>query len=202
MEMSRSFSPRPVVVVAGGPSVTLKDIRTIGMARAQDRCRVLAINDAVYPCWFADHVHACDRKWWIEHKGLPHFFGLKTSVESTRYPDVSQLVSTGISGFDKVPGCIRTGMNSGYQAVHILAQAGVEKIILLGVDFTNDGAREHWFGLHPPGLDKNSSVGDWRHLFRELADELTKTGVQIFNAGERSTLTWLPRFKIETLLKT
>ncbi len=201
MEMLRSFSPRPVVIVGGGPSVTLKDVRIIGMARARDRCRVMAINDAVYPCWFADHVHACDRRWWDEHRGLPNFFGLKTSVEQTRFMDVDALVNTGISGFDKTPGCIRTGMNSGYQAVHIAAQAGAEQIIVDGIDFTNDGARDHWFGLHQPGMDKNSSVGDWRHLFRELTDELASRGIQIWNAGNRSTNSWLPSFPIEKLIE-
>ena len=201
MEIPRSLSPRPVIIVAGGPSVTISDVRTIGIARSQDRCRVMAINDAVYPCWFADHVHACDRRWWDEHQGLPHFFGLKTSVEPTRFPDVDQLQNTGVAGFDPTPGCVRTGMNSGYQGVHIAAQAGAEKIILLGIDFTNDGARDHWFGRHKPGMDKHSSVGDWRHLFRELTDELTGKGVQILNASQRSTLSWLPSFKIETLIE-
>lgn len=199
MQMHKPFSPRPVIIVAGGPSVTLKDVRLIGMARDQDRCKVMAINDAVYPCWFADHVHACDRKWWELHKGLPNFFGLKTSVEQTRFMDVDALVNTGVAGFDKTPGCIRTGMNSGYQAVHIAAQAGAERIIFIGIDYTNDGARDHWFGQHPPGLDKHSSVGDWRHLFRDLTDELTGQGIQIFNAGEKSTVSWLPSFDLARL---
>lgn len=201
MKMRRPYSPRPVVIVAGGPSVTLKDVRILGIARSMDRCRVMAINDAVYPCWFADHVHACDKKWWDEHNGLPNFFGLKTSVECTRFIDVEVLKNTGTAGFDKSPGCIRTGMNSGYQAVHIAAQAGAERIIILGVDFTNDGARDHWFGRHPPGMDKHSSVGDWRHLFRELTDELAVQGIQVLNAGNRSTITWLPSFNLETLIE-
>src|SRR5690606_9521612 len=75
------FRGRPTVIVAGGPSLDLAQVRAVAMARAGDRIRVVAVNDAVYPCWFADIAYACDRKWWRYHNGLPGFPGRKLSLE-------------------------------------------------------------------------------------------------------------------------
>lgn len=193
MIVGQPFRNRTVYIVAGGPSVTLPATRTIGMLRAQDQCRVIAVNDAVYPCWFADHLHACDRRWWMDHHGVPRFAGMKTALEETPYDDVLTLVSTGDVGFDPEPGNLRTGSNSGYQAVHLAASLGAKTIILLGLDYSDGGARDHWFGLHRPGFDKNSDVRSWRRMMREITDELGGQGINIFNAGKASTLTWLPQ---------
>ncbi|NEI70970.1 hypothetical protein GR212_15405 [Rhizobium lusitanum] len=190
---AKAFTDHPAVVVAGGPSVTVNEIRTIGIARAADRCRVIAVNDAIYPCWFADWLHAADRRWWLEHAGVPAFTGCKTSLEPVSYSDVKMLRVTGVEGFDPRPCCIRSGGNSGYQAVHLAAQLGARKIIILGLDYTDDGARSHWFGHHRPGMDKQSDVRQWRIRLRELTHLLNGMGVEILNAGMKSTLTWLPR---------
>lgn len=184
------------VIVAGGPSVNVGDIRTIGMARAADRCRVIAVNDAVYPCWFADVAYACDNRWWVEHSGVPGFRGQKMSLEPVPFDDVETLKNTGIEGYDPEPGCLRSGSNSGYQAVHLAAKLGAKKIILLGLDYTDDGARMHWFGTHKPGMDKHSNVVEWRRLLLGLTDILNGTGVEVLNAGLKSTLSWLPRCDI------
>ncbi|TCU34146.1 hypothetical protein EV129_113131 [Rhizobium azibense] len=185
-----------VVIVAGGPSVTVSDVRTIGMARAAGKCTVIAVNDAVFPCWFADHLHACDRRWWIENSGVPGFRGFKTSLETVPFHDVKVLRNTGIDGYDPQLGCLRSGSNSGYQAVHLAAHLGAKKIILLGLDYSDDGARMHWFGHHRPGMDKHSNVVEWRRLLQDLTEILNGMGIQILNAGIKSTLTWLPRIDL------
>lgn len=189
----KSFIDHPVVIVAGGPSVNVNDIRTIGIARSVDRCRVIAVSDAIYPCWFADWLHSSDRRWWQEHTGVSGFSGYKSSLEPVPYPDVKTLRNTGLEGYDPRPCCIRNGANSGYQAVHLAAQLGARKIILLGLDYTDDGARTHWFGHHKPGMDKHSDVQQWRRLLRDLTQILNAAGIEILNAGMKSTLTWLPR---------
>jgi hypothetical protein len=189
------------VIVAGGPSVNLQDIRRIGRARAARQCKVIAVNDAIYPCWFADRLHACDARWWTENDGVPGYAGGKTALEPVPYDDVFVLRNTGIEGYDPHPGCVRSGSNSGYQAVHLAAKLGAQRIILLGLDFTNDGARNHWFGLHRPGMDKHSNVTEWRRLFYALTDILADKGIKILNAGQQSTLTWLPRIDLAELTR-
>ncbi|AMX93648.1 MULTISPECIES: hypothetical protein [Mesorhizobium] len=192
------FGDRPVVVAAGGPSLTLSQIRRIGMARAEDKIRVIAINDAIYPCWFADILHASDKRWWNMHKGVPAFRGLKTSLEITGFHDVRTLKNTGIEGFDDTPGCIRGGCNSGYQAVHLAAQLGARRIVIVAFDFSDDGAKSHWFGPHGPGMDLHSNTENWRKHFRGLTDELARRKIAVVNATIKSTITWLPRINLDT----
>lgn len=184
------------IIVAGGPSVSLPGIREIGISRSRSKCNVIAVNDAIYPCWFADRLHACDSRWWIENNGVSGFDGVKTSLEPVPFADVITLKNTGIEGFDPEPGCLKSGSNSGYQAVHLAAKIGAKKIILYGLDFTDDGAREHWFGKHKSGMDKHSNVPEWRRLFRGLTEHLSSMGIEVLNAGEKSTLTWLPRIRL------
>lgn len=195
------FGDRPVVIVAGGPSLTLAQVRHIGIARAQDKIRVFAVNDAIYPCWFADAVHASDKRWWVKHDGLPFFKGLKTSLEVTGFHDVRTLKNTGVEGYDDEPGCIRGGCNGGSQTTQIAAKVGGRKIILVAFDYSDDGARSHWFGLHGPGMDMHSNVANWRKHFRVVTDELGKRGIKVFNATIKSTIDWLPRIELETLLE-
>ncbi len=116
-------------------------------------------------------------------------------MESTPFHDVIKMRNTGISGFDPDPCSIRTGNNSGYQATHLAAHLGAKRIILLGVDFTDDGAREHWFGNHPLGMDFHSDTKEWRDLFYGLVNELSARGISVMNAGEKSTLN-LERFDL------
>ncbi|BCH33147.1 hypothetical protein MesoLjLc_50770 [Mesorhizobium sp. L-8-10] len=187
-----------MVIVAGGPSLTLSQVRQIGIARARDKIRVIAINDAIYPCWFADLLHACDRKWHDLHGGVPAFKGVKTSLEITGYHDVRTLKNTGVGGFDDAPGCIRSGGNGGYQAVHLAAKLGARTIILVGYDYSDDGARLHWFGPHKGEMDKHSNVQNWRKHMRELTDELAGRGIRCVNATIRSTIDWLPRVSLDT----
>lgn len=195
------FEGRPVVVVAGAPSLTLRQVRAVGMARAQDLCRVIAVNDAVYPCWFADILHACDARWWERHAGVPHYRGCKLSLEPS-FPDVRVLKNTGVDGYDPSPGCARSGANSAYQAVHVAAALGAKTIIIVAVDYTgdknlNNGSIEHWFGRHGHGLDRNSNTQELRRLFRGLADILSGRGVTILNASSASTLKFLPQIDVE-----
>lgn len=205
--MNELFAPGPVwagetvVVVAGGPSVSMKQVRTIGIARANDRCRVIAVNDAVYPCWFADIVFASDAKWWDHHGGLPTFKGQKVSRNCLGRYDVDYLRDTGPDGFDPEPGTVRHGSNSGHQAVHLAAQLGAKKIIIVGMDFTDkDFARDHWFGRHQGNMDMCSDTVKWRKHFRVLTDALHERGVSVLNASLSSTIKWLPTVTLENAL--
>ena len=205
--MNNLFAPGAVwagetaVVVAGGPSVSMKQIRTIGMARANDRCRVISVNDAVYPCWFADVAFASDAKWWDHHGGVPSFKGQKVSRNCLGRYDVDYLRETGADGFDPEPGTVRHGSNSGHQAVHLAAQLGASRIIIVGMDFTDkDFARDHWFGGHDGRMDMGSVAETWRKHFRGLTDALEGRGVAVLNASLSSTIKWLPTVSLETHL--
>ena len=197
------FGDRPAVCVASGPSLALSQVRFIGMARAQDRIRVIAVNDAIWLCWFADILHASDTKWWKLHGGVPFFRGLKTTMSESAFPDVRRLKMTGVEGFDEEPDCYRGGCNGGNQATQLAYKAGgARTIILVGYDYSDDGGRSHYFGPHTePGMDLHSNTANWRKHLRSVTDALRARGVKVFNATIRSTIDWLPGFNLETLLE-
>lgn len=195
---------KPVVCVASGPSLTMKQVRLIAKEKAAGRCDVIAINDTVYPCWFADYLYACDNAWWAENGPLERFGGQRVTLhgngeEPPLYPGICSLECTGVSGYDPRYGKIRSGGNSGYQAVHMAAQFGYDDIVLVGYDFSADGARDHWFGRHDGRMDKHSNSDQWLVEFRNLTDILHSRGVLVRNATNMSRITWLQRATLEGL---
>lgn len=196
------FPDKTVVVVAGGASVTLSRVRILGMARSQGMCRVIAVNDAIYPCWFADWLHAGDARWWNHHGGVPHYRGMKTAIQPTEFSSVRVVQNAGPDyiGYEGLK--IGHWKNSGAQAVQLAARLYARRILLLGIDYTGsrdtgDGTRDHWFGRHGPGMDINSNVAEIKRLFRILTDHLQSRGVEVINCSPESTVDWLPRSTIE-----
>jgi len=137
------------VCIGGGPSLTPEDVDYV-----RDKANVIAINDAYKLAPWANILYACDLKWWNWHGGVPEFKHIKATQDkkaSLKY-DLKYLQQTFIDdgeagqvslGFDAVPGNIRTGRNSGYQAMHLAMQLGATKIILLGYDMQFKIGRAH-----------------------------------------------------------
>jgi len=175
-----------VVIVAGGPSVTLSQVRAIGLARAGASIKVVAINDAIYPCWFADIGYACDTAWWRHHGGLPGFAGRRVSLDDCGIDGVDFLINTGTQGFDPAPGCLRSGGNSGYQALHLCAHLGADRVVLIGFDMRGS----HWFGEHPPAIRRIApNMRNRIERFHELGAVLAARGIDVVNATPGSALT-------------
>jgi hypothetical protein len=65
------------------------------------------------------------------------------------------------------------------------------------MDFSDGGARDHWFGLHQGRMDMCSDTETWRRHFRTLTDALGGLGVEVLNASPTSTITWLPACNLE-----
>jgi len=147
-------------------------------------------------------LYACDRKWWDTNEGAPDFQGLKVSLEDTAYDDVRRVNNTGTRGFDSTPGCVRTGKNSGYQAVHLAAGCGAKKIVLLGFDMQPTSGEKHWHGSHPSGLSDpvDSTFARWRGYFDGLATALRERGVEVLNATPTTALTCFPHVSLEDTL--
>lgn len=201
------FADKQVVIVAGGSSLTLAQVRIVGMARSQDLCRVIAVNDAVYPCWFADLLYAGDERWHRRHGSLSRYPGLKLAIQKTQFSDVRVMENAGPDYIGDEGLKIGHWKNSGAQAVHLAARLYAKRILLLGFDFsgskeTKDGTRDHWFGRHTdtPGcrMDINSDVAEIKRLFRILTDHLQSRGVEIINCSPESTIDWLPTSTIES----
>lgn len=188
--VERTWPGQTVVVIGGGPSLTLAQVRHIAIARLEGRCRVIAVNDAAFVAWWADWLHACDEKWWMWHaQRAPQFPGRKTTLAETLPPQsgVDWLRNTGNEGFDPDPTCCRTGSSGVYQAMHCSIHAGARRILLVGVDMKDDGDRSHWFGDHPePSPCDRAEV--MVPKFPTLRSALEAGGIDVINCSPGSAL--------------
>ena len=193
---------KTVVCVAGGPS--LDDKMSLGYMRniysPGNNSKIIAVNDAYKLIPDADILYACDSQWWEWHKGAPDFKGYKLqhgyfptyqdkTKKSEPYPGIDYITSDGTSGFSEDMENIRTGGNSGYQAVHIAMQLGAKEVILFGYDMKATEEKSHWFGEHPNGRGCNSRYERWIKEFEILAPIAKKKGINIYNASKNSALT-------------
>jgi hypothetical protein len=181
------------VLIGGGPSLTPADVDAVrGLAR------VIAINDAYRLAPWADVLYACDQKWWTWHKGVPSFTGPKYSVAASdpvTWPGVQVLENTGFDGLELEPTGLRTGRNSGFQAINLAVHLGASRILLLGYDMCPDGTQEHWFGEHPDC--QPSPYPEMRELLETLVAPLAELGITVINCSRRTALTAFPCVPLE-----
>ncbi len=88
------------------------------------------------------------------------------------------------------PGEIGFGSNSGFQALNLVLQFGVTRVILVGYDMNLDHGI-HWHGRHP-GLLNNPRIGSvakWRAQLDAQAGLLESMGIEVLNASPISSLT-------------
>lgn len=191
----------PTVCVGGGSSLTLKHIRHIVRARLTGRCRVIAVNDAVFPLWnVADWLHGCDFKWWNWHREIaPKFDGIRTTLgEEVPKAWATRIFYNGTEGFESnaLENGIRHGSNGGYQAMHMAVNCGARELILLGYDMHG----QHWFGDHP----KETTVDYSKAMlpkFNGLVEPFAELGVKVTNASPGTALKAFPLGDLEDVLE-
>ena len=200
----RLFEPVPVmwpngtvVCIAGGPSLTVEDVNYVrGKVDG-----VVGVNDAYRIAPWLDVLYACDARWWNEHKGVPSFKGPKYSLQrqAAKWRGVNVLQNTGTDGLESKPNGLKTGKNSGYQAINLAIHLGAKRIVLLGYDMEiKVGSKAHWFGLHPWG--GQPPVQSFRGMFRTMVGPLEKRGVTVINCSRSTSLDAFPRMSLELAL--
>lgn len=188
------WSGSTVVCIGGGPSLTVEDVNFV-----RGRARVIAINDAYKLAPWADVLYACDGKWWNWHQGVPTFTGLRYAlVRSASRWTVDVLKNTGPEGLELDPSGLRTGKNSGYQAINLAVHLGGTRVLLLGYDMQATGGKEHWFGDHPN--KSPSPYPSWLREFDTIVGPLKAAGVHVVNCSRRTALTCFPQMPIEQAL--
>lgn len=194
----RLFPGGTVAIFAGGPSLTRTDV---------DYCRdkvdgSIVINNSYKLAPWATALYAADRRWWMWHKGVKDFTGLKYSLSPTAgkmYPDVQVLFNSGSKGLDTNPRALKHGYNGTHQAINLAVHFGAKRILLLGVDMQrgSDG-KEHWHGEHP-----NRSRSPYRVFIKHLAtlcNPLEELGVEVVNCSPRSVLECFPKRSLYDVL--
>lgn len=189
----RLWEGRTVVVMASGASMS----REVAEAVRRSWLPTIAVNNTFLLCPWANMLYAADASWWRVHESAAlAFAGLKvTCYVNIPYPEVNVLVPSGITGFDPRPNRIRTGGNSGYQAVHVAIQTGAARILLCGFNMCG----QHWFGSHPLPL-RNPDPGSlqkWASRFKGLVGH----GAEIINCTPHSALTCFPFVPLEEALR-
>lgn len=100
--------------------------------------------------------------------------------------------------FDE-PGIIGYGGNSGFQAINLAVQFGVDKILLIGFDM-HAANGVHWYGRNKwrnanNPLDHN--YVRWRNALGKQSKVLHRMGVDVVNVSEQSALTCFRHAGIE-----
>lgn len=211
---TREWEGETCAVLGGGPSMT-----PAAAAAVRGRCRVIAVNScavatvdargnahaAVAP--WADILYAADRKWWQEnHAAAAAFAGVKVTIRPNGYADFTPEIDGvrvlgwgGPRGFDDRVDYLRTGWNSGYQAMHLAAHLGVKRVLLFGFDMHADKG-EHWHGDHRWRPGYKSQYPLFIQSFEHGAPEFARRGVEILNCTPGSALTCFPMATAEEAL--
>lgn len=185
--------PNSTVVCLGtGPSLTQADV---------DACRgqhVIAVNDAYTLAPWADVLYAADNKWWHWHRGAPDFAGLKYTIEDRPYQYVVQpLQNTGPYGLELAPTGLRTGFNSGYQAINLAVHFGAKRIVLLGFDLKG----RHFFPDHPLRRNPGPPFAACLMAFPTLVGPLKTAGVEVVNCSPDSAIECFPKLALADALQ-
>lgn len=193
------FEGRTVAIIAGGPS--LKALRWSRLERAT----TVAINRAheVLPfaslLWWGDapffrpnvdalHAHPCYYK-----------ATMRQGYQKGEIPPwVFSYECTGREGFDPDPNCIRSGNNSAYAAMHVVAHQNPARIVLFGVDMQHGpGGETHWHSGHGIVHEEYTLTEKMRPLFAGLVKPLAHRGIEVINASPESALNCWPRCSID-----
>jgi len=189
-----------IVCLGGGASLTQDDV---------DYCRgkapVIAINDAHRLAPWADVLYSGDKLWYAQYQGVPAFQGLKYTIESAqgrgrahvaRWPEIQVLRHTGQTGLELSPDGLRTGQNSGAQAINLAMHFGARRILLLGYDMGG----LHWFGSHPKPLSNRSDYGYFLQMMATMAKPLREQGITVINCSPISAMTCYPKQPLREVL--
>lgn len=196
--LAEVFAGQTALLFAPGPSLT-----NLWSPERPIPFPSIAVNDAWRIAPNADILYASDKRWWSHHECVPQFHGAKVSCDGNSFREVICLQISGGPGYDPRPGWLRHGSNSGYAALHLAAQLGAKRIVLVGYDMRKVAGRSHFFGEHPPEVRTNvSNYAGWALNYVELGKELAKRGVEVLNATSGSGLgKTFPRVNLEELCK-
>lgn len=101
-------------------------------------------------------------------------------------------------GISDEPNALRTGMNSGFQALGLAIKAGAAKVILLGYDmcYSPDG-KTHWHGGHNWPIPEHEYRAGYAESFKRTK---FPADVEIINAIPNGLLNCFPRRPLKEVL--
>ena len=190
----RLFPGETIAILAGGPSLTPEDVHA-----CRGRARILAIKDAIRLEPDADCLYACDEKWWRHHGPRLSYDGPRFALEMGAAPWAQVLKIAGDTGLELQPDGLKTGRNSGYQAINLAVHLGARRILLLGFDMQPVNGQHHWFGAHPYRAS-DPPYALFLRCFPTIVEPLQDAGVEVINCTPGSALDCFPRMTLRDAL--
>jgi len=198
-----------IVCVGNGPSLTVDQVIQC------EGARMIVINDAYRLAPLADILYACDYRWWEWNHWAPEFRGVRVALgwngpERTWYPGwnnrdlvidkgIRLVKSTGELGLESEDTGVRTGRDSGYQAINLAVHLGAKRIVLIGYDMRPVDGKNHWFGDHPHNVPP-PPFELMLPAYESLVDPLKERGIEIFNCTRKSALEVFPMAPLEAVV--
>jgi hypothetical protein len=153
---------------------------------------------------WADILYSCDSAWWAHYADkVRHFAGERVTIDTKLHGrrDMTCLRKEAGEGLGRR--AIRTGCNSGYQAINLAYLRGATTIVLLGYDMQHgaDG-RRHFHGDHPAPLGNFATgmPGLCASKFPALASDLSAEGVRVLNCTRQTALSCFERAPLSEVL--
>jgi hypothetical protein len=177
--------------LASGPSLTEEDVALVKRWKEKQIDRtVCVVNTTFRAAPWADVLYACDRQWWDAYGSeLSEFKGKRYCyAQGGERWGATRIVGHQGGGLCNRPGEIRTGGNSGHQAIHLAYNLGATRIILLGFDMGHSAGKSHWHGNHPRGLGNGGNFRQWIDWMGLLAKDLKGKGVEVINCSRTTKL--------------
>jgi len=184
------------VIIAGGPSLVREDVSLA----ERSTWMIMGVNNAFKICEKLDYWYACDAAFWKRNKGGLGVQVKKYSLEQTPYTDVFCLTNSGVTGVSIDWPCLKTGGNSGYQAINLAVLLGFRKIVLLGYDMQRTYGKAHWHEDHKGNNPTDNSLKRWVDEYNNLAVILDGIGVEVLNASRETALKCFKKVSLGAVL--
>lgn len=215
LPLPRLWPDSTIVLIASGPSVTKGQVNTVKDAWVDGRVEVITVNDSYKLAPWASGHYACDPEWWAVHvygvrdTNIPYLWCQdETCCEqwglwwtpgpdrnSRRGPSAGLYLGEG-------PQQLNYGNHSGFQTLNIAVRLGAKRILLLGYDlcWSPDGKKAHWFGDHPPSLNRKPSYANWATFYTQARPQLDELGIEVINCSSISAINAFPKKAIGACL--
>lgn len=224
-EVVPEWKGETVVIIGGGPSLTLEQIATVRAEHAAGRLRCIAVNSAYLWAPFADALYAADSHWFRWHTegiAIPQlgltsvevrerfaaFAGQKCTIQNSGANVADEAVHMlrnkthpdRAFGLSRDPRALMTGFNSGFQALNMAILAGGTPNLLLGFDGapSRDG-RTHFHGAHPRPTPQEA-YPLYRRAMSAAEHDIEELGIEVINCSPGSEINSWPKMALEEAL--
>ena len=172
------------------------------------KTRTIAVNDAHCMIPDADMLYAADHQWWRYHKFRQAFKGERWTQDKgpEGWREEARLQGLNVIGcrhqlmLSRDPLYVGSGWNSAFQALNIAVLQGATRILLLGVDL-HERSGKHFFGEHPPPLQRNSPFKTMIRAFETAAAQLETMRVTVINCSPDSALKCFPVMRVSDAVR-